>query len=175
MLAELEEIFNANPSLWQNAGDLTRMTEQMWLERICGTNLFNGQAMRRHVEAMKRDLAGPSPTPLEKLLAERIAACWLASQHADLAAATGVDTDGAKVTLVKLQQMESANRRLLATMKSLAVVRRLTEGLKIEISHTHASPATDPDGGADTFPMAEGFVADRLRGLVREGAALEKT
>ena len=172
LLGQLEEVFDENPSLWQEAGDLVRLTEQAWLDKICGTNLYNSQAMRRHVERMKKDLAGPDPSPTEKLLAERAAACWLAAQHADLTAATGEGAAGAQVAQLRLKQSESANRRLLAAVKSLAVVRRLAGGLKIEISHTDAA-AGGREVAARSSAPAGGGATDRLRGLVNEAAALE--
>jgi hypothetical protein len=41
-------------------------------------------ALRRKVELMSEELAGPKPTPLAKLLARRVALCWLDVHSADI-------------------------------------------------------------------------------------------
>lgn len=186
VLPELKRVLDEHPSIWRDCYRLVSMTEQAWLDKIAGKNLLLSQSVRRHVEQLKLDLAGPSPSPLEKLLAERIAACWLGVHYAEFAEAAG-DAGGGKEAQMRLKRLDAANKRFLAATKALAVSRRLTAGLKIEIRHTHGSPPGVPEGaGAGTSetsatPVHAGRmreaggdpadgkpVADRLRGLIRE-------
>lgn len=192
VLPELKQALDEHPSIWQDCYQLVSMTEQAWLDKITGKNLLLSQSIRRHVEKLKLDLAGPSPSPLEKLLAERIAACWLGVHHAEFDEAAGDSSGGGKVAQMRLKRLDAANKRFLAATKALAVTRRLTAGLKIEIRHTHGSPSEVPEGTeagtaqtsatagragrireVDGDPADKVPVADRLRGLIKENVGTE--
>ena len=75
---------------------------------------------------LEGELAGPDPSPLERVLAQRAAACWIQVSHADAlyaqAAGSGVPETGQRELLAR---QESAHRKLLAAVKQLAVVRKL--------------------------------------------------
>ena len=180
VLPELKRILDDNPFLWQERNQLVTVCEQGWLDKIAGKDLLLAQSIRRQVELMKQEIAGAFPTPLESLLAQRIVAAWLALQHADLADAVN-DANGGKVDEMRIKRLDSANKRFLASVKSLAIVRRLTDGLKIEINHVERqaadvsrpvsvkrsiprAPAKDPGGvNADTDAVQE-----RLRDLFKQ-------
>src|ERR1700690_2589690 len=135
----LEQVLDLNPSLWQKNASLVAVTERVLVGKVAGTNLLLSRSICRQLERLKSDLAGPSPSPLEMILIDRIAACWLAVNEADQTGTIKMDT--VKVAELQLKRMESANKRFLAAVKALAVVRRLTNGLKIEINHTHDTGA----------------------------------
>src|SRR5262249_16130522 len=58
-------------------GDLAWQAEQSLICAATGENLAAQEALTRKLELLRSELAGPSPTPLERLLVERVAACWL--------------------------------------------------------------------------------------------------
>ena len=70
------------------------------------------------------ELAGPCPTPLERLAVARVVACWLQTAYFDAqqAQARALGPTQARV-LVQLH--ESANHRYLAAIKTLAMLRKL--------------------------------------------------
>lgn len=133
ILPKLDAVLKANPWVWESTGDLTRLAEQAWIDRIHGNNLLNGQCLRFKLEAMRKELCGEEANPLERLLVDRLLCCWLGAQQAELDAAMN-DPGGAQVSL-QVRRLEAANRRFLQACRSLAQVRRLTAGLKIEITH----------------------------------------
>src|SRR5262249_41644713 len=111
---------------WLCYGDLGQQAMAAWLQLICGPNLLLRESVERRVDALKGELAGPEPSPLEKLLVERVVACWLQCHYADgtYAQATGPQvTPAARQELMKRQ--ESSQRRYLASIKQLALVRKL--------------------------------------------------
>jgi len=167
VLPQLERILDENPRLWQRCNNLVALTEQGWITKIAEKNLLLSQSIRRKLEQLKRDLAGPSPSPLEQVLAERIAVCWLEAHYAELKERTGDVGDG-KVAAMQLKRLESANRRFLTATKALAQVRRLSAGLKIEI--VHKDTVETPMGGRFT-----GDGADGVRDQVREAVASSMT
>ena len=58
-------------------GNLVRQAEQALIRGAVGANLSFREALIRKLDLLCAELAGPAPTPLEQLLAERVAACWL--------------------------------------------------------------------------------------------------
>jgi hypothetical protein len=86
-LPELRRALDLHPEIWRRVGDLAARAEQLWVELIAGPDVLAREALLHHLEALKVELAGPSPSPLERLLVERVAACWLQINHADAAAA----------------------------------------------------------------------------------------
>jgi len=79
----------------------------------------------RQLEMLKNDLWWKAATPLERLLIDRIATCWLQCSHADFVAAAM--SEGATILVDEFRQrrQDRAHRRFLAAVKSLAQVRRL--------------------------------------------------
>ena len=182
VLPELKQALENNPSIWRDCYNLVAMAEQAWLDKIAGKDLLASQSLRRHVEQLKVDLIGPMPPPLEKLLADRIAAAWLAVHHAEMAEAFG-DASGGKVARMRLARLESAHRRFLSATTALVLARRLINGLKIEIRHSTQEPAGESNASNRATPAHRrgnqpGVAADRhdavhqrLRTLFDEDAA----
>jgi hypothetical protein len=168
VLPELKHVLDDNPSIWRDCYDLVAMSEQAWLDKMAGKDLLLSQSLRRHVEQLKLDLVGASPAPLEKLLADRIAAAWLAVHHAEMAEAFG-DAGGSKVAQMRLKRLDAATKRFQTATKALAVARRLTNGLRIEINHTGTGSANQPTSGDNGSSDA---VRERLRTMFNEDAAL---
>jgi hypothetical protein len=73
----LHEIFDTQPSLWEDTGNLARHAEAALAWVAAGENPITDEAIRRKLAIMRRELAGPAPTPLERLLVERVVACWM--------------------------------------------------------------------------------------------------
>jgi hypothetical protein len=73
---------------------------------------------------MRKELSGPNPTPLEKLLVQRVVATWLQVQHAELAFS---EAEGISLALGDYYQrrMDHAHRRHLTAIRTLATVRKL--------------------------------------------------
>jgi hypothetical protein len=87
-------------------------------------------AITERADLLAREVAGPNPTPLEELLADRVASLWVLVELMDTLTSAQLARDAQRhvpstylLQMVKLQ--ESANRRYLAAIKALAQVRRL--------------------------------------------------
>ncbi len=80
--------------------------------------------MERKIAAIRDDLAGPSPSPLERILCERIALCWFDVYDTErrYSDQTGVSF---KVAAYRESRRDRAHKRFLAACKALATVRRL--------------------------------------------------
>jgi hypothetical protein len=69
------------------AGDLARHAEKVWTDLVVGTDAFTRVAVASQVERLKAELAGPDPSPLEKLVVDHTAIAYLAQRQAEISAA----------------------------------------------------------------------------------------
>ena len=128
---------SAIPELWElmkthtglsavvaDMGDLARKTEERIVDTAAGKNLLFKESMVRKLQSMRAELAGPNPTPLEKLLAERIALCWLTLHDTEVRLAQAND-----LTMRQNEhwqrRIDHAHRRYLTAIRTLATVRKL--------------------------------------------------
>ena len=77
VLPELRRLLDQGPELRQIFGDLGHLAKTAWIDLATGDNLLRREALTRQVAALEREIAGPSPSVLERLMAERIVVCWL--------------------------------------------------------------------------------------------------
>jgi hypothetical protein len=89
---------------------------------IAGDNPAIREALRRRIVALRRELAGASPSPLERLLVERVVHCWLKVYQYERVADGGASYAEAEY---RQRCVDRASRRFLAACKTLATVRRL--------------------------------------------------
>jgi len=107
----------------------------------------------REMEAMRDELAGPSPSPLERLLCERVALAWFDAHHRDIVEVEAEMGDGCSLVRAEYlaRQRSRANARFLAAAKALATVRRLAmPSLQVNI----AVPAPEPEPEPEPFNPA---------------------
>jgi hypothetical protein len=73
------------------------------------------------------DLAGPTPSPVERVLAETAATCWFAFRMHEAHNANCGAQGGMTISQSDHSQrrLDRAHRRLLSTLRTLATVRRL--------------------------------------------------
>jgi hypothetical protein len=94
------------------------------IRQSTGKNIAIQEALRQKINAVRDDLAGPNPTPLERILCERVALCWFDAHEMDRRFINQTD-----ITLTVAEYRESrrdrAHRRFLAACRTLATVRKL--------------------------------------------------
>jgi hypothetical protein len=94
------------------------------IERIAGKDLAIQEALRRKLDALRDELAGPDPTPLERVLSERVALTWLDANEMDrrFSDQSGISF---KDAAHRENRRDRAHRRFLQACKTLATVRKL--------------------------------------------------
>jgi hypothetical protein len=105
-------------------GDLARRAQLMLINRFCSQNLLLKESLTRKLELLRVELAGPTPSPLERLLAERVVTCWL---HLHLLEAVYAGKEGMSMELGAYYErnISSAQKRYLAAIRTLALIRKL--------------------------------------------------
>jgi hypothetical protein len=104
-------------------GNLAREAERMLLDRLAPNNLAYREAVTQMAGHLRAQLGGPDPTPLERLLVERVVVSWLWMYQADMMGA--LQTKTLAVGDYFERNVDRAHRRFLAAVKALAQVRRL--------------------------------------------------
>jgi hypothetical protein len=150
----------ANPGIADIlSGNPAREALRVLIEQYTSSPVIR-EAVTRKLDEMRAELSGPSPTPLESLLVERVVATWLYLHRVEVAFGSASD--------YTLRQGEyhqkvitAAQKRHLAAIKGLSEVRRLAlPALQVNIAKkqvnvagtvTTATPATD-------HPRASGVI-----------------
>jgi hypothetical protein len=125
VLPALQTLMDRSPSLWEKVGNLANTARQSLLETISGDNLLAQEAHARKCTALMEELAGPQPSPLERLLAERIALCWLHLYYAEALYAQNINELSLRQAEYYEQRLSKAQARYLAAIRTLAQIRRL--------------------------------------------------
>jgi hypothetical protein len=122
----LRELLDRVPSIRECLGaDLDRTVEYSITRSLGGLeNLAFREAIKRKLAALREELEGPTPSPTERLLVDRIVACWLQVQEADLRYVHSGNCSLAQADF-HLRRQDRAHRRFLSAMKTLATVRKL--------------------------------------------------
>jgi hypothetical protein len=106
-------------------GNLARQAELALIRTAAGGNLCLREALGRKLELMRAELAGADPAPLERLLAERVVACWLHLYHLEMLYAQR-DSLSLELGTYYQKTLDRAHKRYLSAIKTLALVRKLT-------------------------------------------------
>lgn len=122
VLTELRRLLDDNPHLWRHVGDVARHAEEALIGLAAGDNLLLRESLRRKLLELKAELA-PNNS-VERILVDRVAACWLAANHADVAAGQSRQNGTPRPDQLRRRQ-DSTNRRFLEAIKLLTNVRKL--------------------------------------------------
>ena len=124
-LPAIRQFLDQVPALWEDSRILAQQVERTWLTTLCGQDLVSQEVIEREVQALRRQLLGANPSPLESLLVDRICACWLAVQHAEIHAAKRLTTHSVALSTAQEQRLDKVHRRFLTAIRELARVRKL--------------------------------------------------
>jgi hypothetical protein len=102
----------------------------VWLKHSLGVSaggkndLAVTEAVQQEIQRIQTELEGPNPTAIERLLAERAAVCWFMvnKYEADFVASRDTTIRQAEYNL---RRIDSANRRYLSALSTLARVRKM--------------------------------------------------
>lgn len=153
----LQCILNRHPEIWQQLGDLAGHAEQTWLKMYAGKDLAIRASAARKLAALRTDLLGVFPTPLERLLVDRIVVSWLRVAHLTLAAGLPKEMPPGQRDMIE-RRLERAEKQHVAAIRSLAVLRKLEAGTaprgSSAGSHLAAESVAEPAGGRSRAPAS---------------------
>jgi hypothetical protein len=157
----LRAALDEHPEIWGRYGDLAAHTQQAWVGLISGADLALSESLIRKTAALEATLAGTDPTPLERLLAARIAATWLQLHYCE--ASMAQSEVSLKHAEFSSKRQARAHRNYLMAIASLATIRRLlpvATSKKLPMRPGDRDPAdipvdVHPLGWVDSIPEPE--------------------
>jgi hypothetical protein len=124
VIPALRQALTDNGGLLAGAGNLALQVEATLIGKAAGDNLFFKEGLNAKMSRLRSELASPDAPPLERLLADRIALCWLALHDAEVrfAQAEGLTCKQAEHWQ---NRIDRSHKRYLSAIKTLATVRKL--------------------------------------------------
>lgn len=103
-------------------------------------NLAMIEASDAKMDELRKDLGGPDPTPMERLLAERAVSCWFMVNIYETVFAQSKDLT-IRQSNSQLRRIDSAHKRFLSAVATLARVRKLAlPALQVNIGTNQVNP-----------------------------------
>ena len=125
-LGELRGILDDHPDLWSAVGDLAATAELTLVNALSGDNTVHRDAVLRKLASLRREVSGPVPTSLERLLVDRVVVGWLGVAFAEGTYHRAIEQgQNQEDDEFHHRRVERAQRRYLTAIKALATVRRL--------------------------------------------------
>jgi hypothetical protein len=126
-----EAVRESAPEVISSASDFGKRGRWALIKTASANDVLMEEALGARVELMRTEVAGPDPSPLEALIAERVCSLWLLIELLELLVSAQL-SDANKEKRVPMSYLrdvwrwqESASRRYLAALKTLAQVRKL--------------------------------------------------
>lgn len=145
----LGEAIAETAPIWRQAGDLAHLAEEEWLRLIAGPNAPFAESLRQQMAAMRKELRGSAPAPVEKLLVDRIVVCWLQAQFADLSYAQNTDVSLTQARFL-LKRQETSHNRYLESLRALALIRNLLSKTRRDGAGRGRNRPKSPPAGSET-------------------------
>ena len=127
LLPLIRTLLDQVPELWEHSRVLAHQVERAWVHALSGQDLLSKEIIDREVQGLRSQLLGPHPTPLEKLLVDRICICWLAVQHSELHSAKRFNERAVVLTQSEEHRLDKVHHRFLTAVRELARVRKLLQ------------------------------------------------
>jgi hypothetical protein len=132
-MPKIRQILGEHPDLAWRFVHLAHMAEDILIGKVTREgDLATRERFRCQLEAMREEIAGENPSPLERLLAERIVATWLQIQLFEGLYASGM-SKGMTIAQGGYHQkrLDQTYRRHLSAIRALAQMRKLLKGTAI--------------------------------------------
>jgi hypothetical protein len=97
-------------------------------------DLATKELFKHQLESMRIEVAGQNPSPLERLLAERVVATWLEVQLYSGLYAMKMKSGTMSEDEFRQRRLDRAHRRHLSAIRALAQIRKLGPAVQINIA-----------------------------------------
>lgn len=112
--------------------DIGRRASRMLVRTAAAGEALTEEALYARLDAMRAEIAGENPTPLEVLLTERVVSLWMLTSLLEVLLASqyqrnleGIKRSPPSYLIQQTRILEGATRRYLAAVRELARVRKL--------------------------------------------------
>lgn len=131
--AELNQLFDAYPTIWQTLGNTSRHSMLGLIRQISGDDPVLGECLRRRVDHFVLDFVEAATSPLERLAAERVVVSYVFLEFAEHEFVAALSRSGETLKSRQYRSKQCA----LAEANYRAAVRMLRE-----VQKSATAPAT---------------------------------
>jgi hypothetical protein len=129
---EIRQILSEHPDLARRFVDVAHIAEDALIERMTREeDLAAKEIIRCQLQAMREQIAGESPSPLVRLLSERVVLTWLEVQYFEALYAKNMRNLSIPQAEHHQKRLDRAHRRHLSAIRALAQMRKLLKGASI--------------------------------------------
>jgi hypothetical protein len=130
---------------------MNRMVVEQLLDLVGGLDEDVRRIMVDAQDAYATDLAGPDATPLERALADVAATCWYGLRLFEVQYWGAGRGEGMTAAEIACRQdcIDRAHRRLLQTLRDLALVRRAAPSVRVTIAGNQVNVAAGAGRSAE--------------------------
>jgi hypothetical protein len=156
-MKRLRELLGKRPEIYRALGDLSLRAEMAWVDLIVrgrGVGAPLKEILLCQVRDLKAQLSGSDPSPLERLLVERITVCWLQVCYSDIAAAVETELDQ-RLAEFELKRLDRAQRRFHRAIRELTSFRKLRRSIR---TGPKSRGSSNTLGHAPRLPLRRGAV-----------------
>jgi hypothetical protein len=143
-VAALKQLFDKDSRLWRIVGDTAATAIEGTINAFHSSSELHRESTRRKVEELKGELGAADATPLEKMLIDHAALCWLRLHITELTYSNrllAADSHSHDSGIYWEKRLAGAQRRFTRAVESLAKVRTLTAATRLIESRTDAARA----------------------------------
>jgi hypothetical protein len=133
---DIRNVLDSTPDLaWLFVKGPGKLAESALLDAfIKDDDLATKELLKHQLESMRIEVAGKYPSPLERLLAERVVATWLEVQLFSGLYATGMKSGTMRQDEFRHKRLDRAHKRHLSAIRALAQVRKMGPAVQINIA-----------------------------------------
>ena len=146
----IRNILEEEPNLAHTIVEVaTRKTERLLLDKTSGGNVLLREALALQHKARREEIAGPNCSPLELLLAERIVACRVLLEQAEVVHAGRLGKLTISQDEYHQRRVDRLHKRYLSAIHELARVRRLLRPhvTQVNLAEKQVNVAATPHKG----------------------------
>lgn len=121
---ELRRLLDQHPEIWRRLGDLAAAAGTAFLNMASQDNQLVKGSISRYVRDLRKELLGPSPTPLERIAVERLVICWAQLNYVSAVVVSLKDVSPGTLSAWHKRQRQSSGE-LDKAIKCLATLRKL--------------------------------------------------
>lgn len=133
---DLRKVLDGSPDLaWSFIAGPGQIAESALIDLLTSRdNLANKELLKHQLESMRMEVAGENPSPLERLLAERVVITWLQLQLFEGVYAFEMKAGNIRQGNYQQKCIDRAHQRHLSAVKALAQIRKMGPTVQINIA-----------------------------------------
>jgi hypothetical protein len=137
--------------VWRRFGDLGQQVRDAWVRLIASSDLVLRESLLWKIDHLRGELTLGEPTPIERLLIDRVLASWLRLHYAELAGTQVMNRP--KLGEYWDRRQSRAERAYLASLGALTTMQKFLSVVTV--------PGATPDKRHDSNSQREESTVDR--------------